>query len=129
MACCLPIDIFYDIVHSMPLPTPSVGQFAFLVREARRGCALSQRQLARRARTTQAVVARVELGWGNPTVGTIRRLLAAAGYELDATLVPKPLLDRQVLDDVPRVLALSPEDRLREVANLSRFITAGKRRG
>ena len=127
MACCLPIDIFYDIVHSMPLPTPSVGQFAFLVREARRGCALSQRQLARRARTTQAVVARVELGWGNPTVGTPsapgRRGVRARRF------VPKPLLDRQVLDDVPRVLALSPEDRLREVANLSRFITAGKRRG
>jgi predicted transcriptional regulator len=85
---------------------------------------LSQRELARRAETTQAVVARIELGAASPTVRTLRRLLDAAGFELEAGLREKAVLDKQVLDDVPRILALSPEDRLREVANVSRFAAA-----
>jgi hypothetical protein len=32
-----------------------------------------------------------------------------------------------MLDDVARILAMTPEDRLREVANASRFISAARR--
>jgi transcriptional regulator with XRE-family HTH domain len=104
---------------------PLLGQS--LLREARLRSGLSQRALARRARTTQAVVARIELGQASPSVATLRRLLNAAGFELDAALRERAVLDGQVLDDVPRILALSPEDRLREVANLSRFVAAMRR--
>ena len=100
---------------------------ATILRAARRRSALTQRDLARRAHTTQAVVARIELGLTSPSVATLRRLLSAAGFELVSKLVQRPVLDPQVLDDVPRILALSPEDRLREVANLSRFVVSGRR--
>jgi transcriptional regulator with XRE-family HTH domain len=69
-------------------------------------------------------VARIELGETSPSIATLRRLLNAAGFELEAGLRTKAVLDRQVLDDVPRILALSAEDRLREVANLNRFVAA-----
>jgi hypothetical protein len=32
-----------------------------------------------------------------------------------------------MLDDVPRILALTPEQRLREVAEVSRFLSAARR--
>ena len=100
-----------------------------LLREARARAGLSQRELAKRAGTTQCTVARIELGQASPKGGTLRRLLAAAGFDLEATLVEKPVLDRQLLDDVPRILSLSPEDRLREVANLNRFAARAVRHG
>lgn len=88
---------------------------------------MSQRQLAERARTAQSVVARIEGGQEHPRLTTLLRLLDAAGYELRAELGIKPTADPQMLDDVPRIRRLSPEDRLREVANLTRF-WAGARR-
>jgi predicted transcriptional regulator len=103
--------------------------FPALLLKARRESGLSQRDLAARAKTTQAVIARIELNQVSPTVDTITRLLDAAGFELEANVVPKAVLDRQVLDDVPRILALTPENRLREVANLNRFVSVGRRRG
>jgi len=92
-----------------------------IVRQAREQAALTQRQLAKRAHTAQSVVARIELGTTSPTVDTVERLLRAAGFELATELRPKVVLDRQLLDDVPRILRLSPDDRLREVANINRF--------
>jgi predicted transcriptional regulator len=100
---------------------------ASLLREARTRVALSQRALARRARTAQSVVARIELGLSSPTFETLERLLAATGHELRAELGPKAILDRQLLDDMPRILRLSPEDRLREVANVGRFLASARR--
>src|SRR2546428_694323 len=98
-----------------------------LLLDARRRASLSQRQLARRARTAQSVVARMELGKARPTTETLERLVHAAGFELAVTLRSRAVLDRQVLDDVPRILRLSPEDRLREVANLGRLFASARR--
>jgi hypothetical protein len=60
-------------------------------------------------------------------VSTLQKLVDAAGFEIAATLRPKARLDRQILDDVPRILSLSPEDRLREVANINRFTAMARR--
>ena len=98
-----------------------------LLLDARRRASLSQRQLARRARTAQSVVARIELGETRPSTETLERLVHAAGFELAVTLRSRAVLDRQVLDDVPRILRLSPEDRLREVANLARLFASARR--
>src|ERR1041385_6537773 len=98
-----------------------------LLLDARRRASLSQRQLARRARTAQSVVARIELGATRPTTETLERLGHAAGVELALTLPPPAGLDRQGLDGVPRLLRLSPEDRLREVANLARLLAQARR--
>ena len=94
---------------------------------ARRRAGLSQRHLAKRAGTAQSVVARIELGETSPTLKTLDRLVGAAGFELELGLSPKPVADPQLLDDVPRILRLTPEARLREIANLSRFFGAARR--
>jgi transcriptional regulator with XRE-family HTH domain len=95
--------------------------------DARRRAGLSQRGLAERAGTAQSVVARIELGTTSPTTQTLDRLVDAAGFELELTLRPKAVLDPQILDDVPRILRLSPEDRLREVANIGRLFAQARR--
>lgn len=98
-----------------------------LLREARARAGLTQRELARRARTAQSVVARIERGRTDPSAATLARLLAAAGFELRAELSPLPVADTHMLDDVARILAMTPEQRLLEVRNVSRFVAAARR--
>lgn len=109
----------------MPRKTPTLA--SVLLRTARSRAALTQRGLARRAGTAQSVVARIEAGETSPTWATIERLLGGAGFGLAAELVPRPVLDRQMLEDVPRILRMSPEERLREVGNVARFVAAARR--
>lgn len=104
-----------------------VSSAADLLRQARTSAGMSQRELARKARTAQSVVARIELGETAPSLATLARLLHAAGFTLSADLVRIPRIDRSMLDDVPRILRLSPEERLREVGQVSRFITEARR--
>lgn len=73
------------------------------------------------------MVARIELGRTDPTAGTLTRLLAAAGFEMDPRLTPFPTVDSHMLEDVDRILRLSPSQRLAEVANVSRFVAAARR--
>ena len=87
---------------------------------------ISQRELARKARTAQSVVARIELGETSPSWTTLGRLLKAAGFQLSAGL-RRIDVDPALLDDVSRILRLTPEERLLEVAQVSRFISAARR--
>jgi transcriptional regulator with XRE-family HTH domain len=99
-----------------------------LLRQARTRAALSQRELARRAGTAQSVIARIERGQTSPTLETLERLLAAAGVELHASLAVKERDTRShMLDDVPRILSLTPEQRLEELKNFSRFLYEARR--
>jgi transcriptional regulator with XRE-family HTH domain len=66
---------------------------ATLLRDTRLRHGLSQGRLARRAGTTQAVVSRIERGVASPSVATLRRLLGAMGWELDAGLRRSPWQD------------------------------------
>ena len=63
----------------------SVGWF---ISEARRRAGLSQQELATRAGTSQPSLARLESGQANPTVATVERIVAAAGFQLHCELVP-----------------------------------------
>lgn len=87
---------------------------------------MSQRELAKKARTAQSVVARIELAETSPSWDTLTRLLRAAGFGL-ATTLRRITVEPALLDDVPRILGLSPEERLREVAHVSHFISAARR--
>jgi transcriptional regulator with XRE-family HTH domain len=104
------------------MPTP-----AALLRQARTRARLSQRELARRAGTAQSVIARIERGQASPTWDTLERLLAAADCAVNPQLEPRVVVEPQMLDDVPRILALTPEQRLEEVANVSRFLANARR--
>src|SRR5258705_12071653 len=98
-----------------------------LLRTARDRAGLTQRELARRSGTSQSVVARIENGQTDPSTGTLARLLGGAGFELRTALALIPVADSHMLDDVSRILAMPPEERLREVGNVSRFAAAARR--
>ncbi|HET8648792.1 MAG TPA: helix-turn-helix transcriptional regulator [Gemmatimonadales bacterium] len=100
---------------------------ATLLRSARRRAGLTQRELARRAATAQSVVARIEAGQTSPSAATLTRLLSAAGFEARVELSPLPAEQSHMLDDVARILRLTPEDRLRELGNADRFFSAARR--
>ncbi len=87
---------------------------------------MTQRELAKRARTAQSVVARIELAETIPSWDTLTRLLRAAGFGIDASL-RRITADPAMLDDVARILRLTPEERLREAGQVSRFISAARR--
>lgn len=100
---------------------------ASLIRGVRRRAGMSQRELARRSGTAQSVVARIERGQTDPSTRTLVRLVSAAGFDLDARLNPKLMTDTHMLDDIGRILRLTPEQRLVEVRNVARFQSAARR--
>lgn len=102
------------------------GGAAKLLSTARVRSGMSQRELARKARTAQSVVARIELGETSPSWATLNRLLKAAGFGLSASL-KRMGVDPAVMDDVPRILRLTPEERLREAGQVSRFVAGARR--
>lgn len=53
-----------------------------LLRETRRRHGLTQRQLAARARTSQAAISRIERGLVSPTIATLAELLRLMNEEL-----------------------------------------------
>ncbi|MCC6226367.1 MAG: helix-turn-helix transcriptional regulator [Microthrixaceae bacterium] len=58
-----------------------------LIRMARRNAGLTQVELAKRARTSQAAVSAYESGRRSPSVETLCRILDAAGFEVRMRLV------------------------------------------
>lgn len=63
------------------------------LREARSRGAVSQRELAEAAGTSQSVVGRIEAGLASPSVDTLARLVHAAGFALKLTLEPARVVD------------------------------------
>jgi transcriptional regulator with XRE-family HTH domain len=59
-----------------------------LLRTVRRRHGLTQRQLADRARTSQAAVSRIERGVVSPTVDTLTTLLDLMGEEIELDAAP-----------------------------------------
>lgn len=82
-----------------------------LLRETRKRHGLTQRQLATRARTSQAAISRIERDVVSPSVNTLAELLWMMNEELVLQAAP---LDWGFDLDVLKVnLALSPEERIR----------------
>jgi hypothetical protein len=57
----------------------------------------------------------------------LTRLLAAAGFSLDARLALGRAVVSHMLADVPRILRLTPEERLLELRNISTFLAEATR--
>jgi transcriptional regulator with XRE-family HTH domain len=105
------------------------------IAEARIAAGLTQRELAAGADTTQPIVARLEAGIGNPTIGTLERLVGAAGFELSIDIVPRTAPD-PVVDayrrDVDRTLLRenlkkTPGQRVRGLVAMARFVDEAQR--
>jgi transcriptional regulator with XRE-family HTH domain len=109
-----------------PMPVKKTGRIpSALLVQARQASGLSQRELARRARTSQSVVARIESGEASPSWRTIEHLLRCAGFEIQASLLAHA--PSHMLDDVPRILALTAEERLTELRNADRLRVNARR--
>ncbi len=80
-----------------------------LVREARKRAALTQRELAERAGTTQSAIARLESGRTSPTFENVIRLLRLCGMDLDIMLVERDSSDWM---QAQQLLKLTPGERL-----------------
>jgi transcriptional regulator with XRE-family HTH domain len=102
---------------------------ARLVALARRRAGLTQRALATRARTAQSVIARIESGHTSPGWKTLQRLVRGAGFELQVALMPRLRGRSHMLADVPRILRLTPEQRLLELRDAARFFESAVRKG
>lgn len=78
-----------------------------IVKEARLRSRLSQRELARRAGTSQAAISRIERGLEEPTLERLEQVLAGLGWKLGVELEPIEVHDmepwrlRLYVDDPP----------------------------
>jgi len=91
-----------------------------LLRETRRRHGLTQRQLAARARTSQAAVSRVERDLVSPSVATLTSWLDLMGEEL--TLAAEPIdygHDRTLNESV---VALDDADRFDHAVSFANFV-------
>jgi transcriptional regulator with XRE-family HTH domain len=89
-----------------------------LVRSAREAAGLSQAELATRIGTTQPVVSRWERGHDEPRLSTLARIARACGLRLDVRLA----VDSVDRAQIRQQLALSPEQRLASVVNVSHIL-------
>ena len=94
------------------------------MREARDRHGISQETLARRARTTQKQVSRIERGEVSPSISTISRLLAAMGERLELRAVPGPRDNRTDEELRADLEELTAAERLAQTSALSRTMTA-----
>lgn len=78
-----------------------------LVAEARRAAGLSIRELARLADLSFTTISRIESGESDPTLGTLRRILEAAGYTLRLAAEPRPR-PRRALADLASAVSRTP---------------------
>lgn len=84
---------------------------AQLLRDARLRAGLTQAQLAERAGVTQPVVSRAEAAGANPRIGTLDRLLRAAGARLELA-APEQRLPDVDEGQILALLRLTPAERL-----------------
>ena len=92
------------------------------LRYARKKASLSQRELARRAGTTQATISRIEEGVISPRLDTLERLLAACGFQLEATPLRGDGIARSAIIEALRATSTDPARRAtREARNLEKL--------
>jgi transcriptional regulator with XRE-family HTH domain len=116
-------DIFFVIIIGMKKEL----NVAELLREARKRAELTQRELANRSGKAQSAIARIESGKSIPTTATLNHLISAAGFEVQDELIIKPAIKSHMLNDVSRILKLTLEQRLQEIADVDHFIKEAKR--
>ncbi|MPZ93030.1 MAG: helix-turn-helix domain-containing protein [Actinobacteria bacterium] len=85
-----------------------------LIREARKRVGLTQRELAERLGTTQAVIARWELGRTSPPFERVVEAIRACGLELSVRITKS---DPEHALLVEENLRLSPRDRLNRLTS------------
>ena len=102
-----------------------------LVELARIRAGLTQAALARRADTSQTAISAYELGAKMPSLETLERILAAAGFDLRMSLAPIDDHDESLaryLDTLPAKARAQFEREQQARAAKTRTTAAGRRR-
>ncbi len=89
------------------------------VRELRLAAALSQRDLAQRAATSQPAIARYECGGATPSWETLQRLATACGRRLHLSMEVAP--DPHDVELASLLLGMTPKQRLRALPRYARL--------
>lgn len=100
-----------------------------LIASARRRHGLDQRALARRARTSQAQISRIERGLVSPSVATLERILGCMGEQLRLETQPFPHGNRTTDELRADLRDVSAADRIRQAVELSRSLGGIASRG
>lgn len=95
-----------------------------LVRSTRRRHGLNQRSLARRSRTSQTHISRIERGEVSPSVETLNRVLQAMGERLELRAVPTATGSQTVEELRADFQELTPGERIAQAAELSYALTS-----
>lgn len=104
---------------------------AALIRTARHRAGLSQRELGRRARTSQAAIARYESGAVDPTLRTLQRLIRACHGRLEVALVieePPSTIDADLRAEIRWMRQRAPEQRLDDLGAADDLVRNARRR-
>lgn len=96
------------------------------MRDARRRHGLSQRQLAIRARTSQAAISRIERGLVSPTVATLSELLRLMNEDLALEAREVDWGHDRTL--IAQALAMTPAERIDHGAAVARFVERNRGR-
>jgi len=96
-----------------------------MIRQARRESGLSQAELAERLSTTQSAVSRWERGHEEPRLSTLNSILRACGRRL--VIASEPAVDDVDRAQIRQQLAMTPEERLASVINVSKFVATVQR--
>ena len=94
-----------------------------VVRDARRRHGVSQRSLARRSRTSQTHISRIERGEVSPSVETLDRLLQALGERLELSAAPGPRGNASIAELREDYERLTPGERVVQAAELAHAVT------
>lgn len=106
----------------IPVGTTNLGD---LICRSRRDAGLTQSELAERLGTTQSAVSRWERGLDEPRLSTLGRIVAACGRRL-GMVVEADDVDRA---QIRQQLAMTPEQRLASVVNVSRMLSGARKVG
>lgn len=97
---------------------------ANLVRDTRLRHGVTQRSLARRCRTSQTYISRIERGEISPTVAALNKLLQTLGERLELSAVPGPVSNQPVEAMRADMENLTSGERIRQAAELSYALTS-----
>lgn len=88
------------------------------MKRARLNAGLTQAELARRASTTQSVIARLEAAGANPRLATLDKVIAATGHSLQLELDSSAGIDESL---IVASLRTSPTQRLHDFQSFYKF--------